>query len=78
MNIVSLRIEPKRILSLAISERTGAGDRAIYDGPYSVDPWFTEQTLETSGRAMTDNVKILAIPVVYEENGAGGYTVTIG
>lgn len=38
-------------------------DRApIYDGPYEIVPTEQEQTLETNGHKMTDNVTVDAIP----------------
>lgn len=49
-----------------------------YDGPYTVDPLFTEQVLETNGKRMTDDVTVHEIRVFEASNPQGGKTVTIG
>ena len=49
-----------------------------YDGSYLVDPTFDDQFLPTADKSMKENVHVLPIQVSYEENSAGGYTVTIG
>ena len=40
-----------------------------YEGPYSVTPTESEQTLETDGKRMEDNVAVGAIPSDYVGNG---------
>lgn len=49
-----------------------------YEGPYTVTPKVTEQTLETLAHTMTDNVTVLEIPYIAVSNPSGGTTVTIG
>ena len=49
-----------------------------YEGPYTVTPKVTEQTLETLAKTMTDNVTVLEIPYIAVSNPSGGTTVTIG
>lgn len=49
-----------------------------YPGPYTVTSSLNEQVLDTSGLAMTDDVTIKEIPVVYTSNLFGGKTVVIG
>ncbi len=49
-----------------------------YTGSYEITPTFDEQTLETTGKLMSDNVKVFAIPVERVANTAGGYTIIVG
>ncbi len=49
-----------------------------YTGDYDVIPIFTDITLETRGKSMTDDVTVRSIPVKKVTNLTGGYTVTIG
>ena len=49
-----------------------------YEGEYEVTPTFADQTMETSGLLMEEDVKIEAIPVARVSNNAGGMTVIIG
>ena len=54
------------------------GSADIYDGEYIVTPKpFTEQTLETKEKLMTDDVTVLAIPY-YETSNVSGITIYIG
>jgi hypothetical protein len=50
----------------------------LYDGPYSVTPDESDQTLETSHKALNGNITVKGIPYTETENSAGGVTVTIG
>ena len=49
-----------------------------YDGDYEVTPDFIEQTLETRGLLMTDDVSVHPIQVSRTTNPSGGTTVFIG
>ena len=49
-----------------------------YTGSYSVTPSLTSQQIETSGKTMSSNITISAIPVTTTENSSGGYTIVIG
>jgi hypothetical protein len=49
-----------------------------YEGPTRVKPKTEEQTLPTKNRAMTDDVKVLAIPYYETSNTQNGTTVIIG
>lgn len=49
-----------------------------YDGVYTVEPLFENQTLETSGKKMADDVTVNEIAVRVVQNLSGGMTVTIG
>lgn len=51
----------------------------VYTGEYIVTPKaFTEQTLETAHKVMSDNVTVLEIPYYETSNLHGGKTVFIG
>ena len=54
-------------LSISTGEQIArkGDDVPEYTGPYSVDPTETEQTLETTGTKMTENVTVGAIPSNY-------------
>ena len=49
-----------------------------YDGEYEVTPRLVEQTLETNGKKMLDDVTVRVIPVTYTSNPYNGKTVVIG
>lgn len=49
-----------------------------YEGPYTVTPGFSEQTLATNQKLMLDNVTVYEIPVTRTSNPQGGLTVIIG
>lgn len=53
-------------------------DGRHYDGEYEVTPDFNEQTLETRGLLMADDVSVHAIQVSRTTNPSGGTTVFIG
>lgn len=55
-----------------------AEDIPKYIGPYDVIPTFDDQTLNTSGKVMTDNVEVKQIPISVVSNVSGGTTVWIG
>lgn len=50
----------------------------IYEGPYTVEPDFDAQRLETKGLVMEDDVTVRPIGVSITENLSGGNTVYIG
>ena len=57
----------------------GAYSTSPFEGPYEVTPLAGQQTvMATTGKSMTDDVTVLAIPITRTLNAAGGYTVTIG
>ena len=58
----------------------GSGDSSIpaYTGEYSVTPRVYEQTLDTDGKRMLDDVTVEVIPVARVSNESGGDTATIG
>lgn len=49
-----------------------------YDGEYEVTPRLYQQELATRGLAMSDDVTVKKIPVVYTSNLYDGKTVMIG
>lgn len=49
-----------------------------YGGEYSVTPRLEEQTLQTQGYKMRENLTVQTIPVVATSNIYGGKTVVIG
>ena len=49
-----------------------------YDGEYEVTPRLYQQELATHGLAMSDDVTVKQIPVVYTSNLYDGKTVMIG
>lgn len=67
-------IELKADLSIC-----GFGDNIPeYTGPYEIIPRVTEQFLDTIDKKMSDNLKILSIPVQEITNSSNGKTVYIG
>ena len=49
-----------------------------YEGPYTVNPMFIQQVLETQNKTMADDVTVHAIEVSRVSNPAGGNTIYIG
>lgn len=49
-----------------------------YEGSYEMTPRLYEQTLETRGKMMSDDMTIYEIPVTYTTNPTGSKTVVIG
>lgn len=49
-----------------------------YAGSYRVSPSFLDQTLETAGLVMNDDLTIKQIPIAEVSNNSGGVTVIIG
>ena len=75
---VKLKVSTEPRLQLKVFECINEGGK-IYDGEYEVAPRPFEQViLETEGKRMTDNVKVLEIPYSEVDNESGGHTVTIG
>ena len=56
----------------------GNGTTPPYTGDYEVTPAFVEQTLNTMGKSMSDNVTVHQIAVTRTTNPYGGQTVLIG
>ena len=69
----------KRRKYMAMSVEKSITPIPIYEGPYEVTPrLYYGHTLETTGKQMTDDVDVKAIPVVETSNPYGGKTVLIG
>lgn len=49
-----------------------------YEGEYEVTPRLYEQSLETTNKALRNDVTVRQIPVVYTSNLYDGQTVVIG
>lgn len=52
-------------------------DAPEYDGPYEVTPTSQEQTLDTNGMLMRDDVTVHQVPYYETTNESGGYTFSI-
>ena len=75
---IHLRICSDSSLNFTISESIETSEYEDYEGPYSADPSFSSQTLETADKHMTRDVVINAIEVSRTTNPSGGTTVYIG
>lgn len=53
-------------------------DREKYEGPYEVIPSTCDQTLDTSNKAMREDVIVREIPFAEVSNPSGGTTIIIG
>lgn len=60
---------PSRRQTVEVSAPIVQGRAHPYDGPYVVEPTEQEQTLETNGLKMTDDVTVEAIPSDYVGSG---------
>lgn len=65
-------------LSGEIKGIVSSGDREAYEGSYKITPKVSEQTLETQGMRMLDDVVVQAIPYYAVDNAARGQTIVIG
>ncbi len=84
-----MRVVPTKPVHMHVSVRqtalpmtvAGGGGSTLpaFPGPYLVTPeaWF-EQSFETAGKRMTQDLVVDAIPYALTSNTAGGYTATIG
>lgn len=54
------------------------GDLSAYEGSYTITPKVSEQTLETQGMRMADDVVVQAIPYYAVDNAYRGQTIIIG
>lgn len=68
---------PKLRLNIRDTEVIRIGGEP-YEGAYDVEPRFYQQTLETTGKILSDDVRVHAIQVENVSNPAGGITVYIG
>lgn len=67
-------IELKADLSIC-----GFGDNLPeYAGPYEITPKVSEQILDTADKRMSDNLRILSIPMKEVTNSSNGKTIYIG
>ena len=64
--------------TVSVVLHTGLGGGETYRGDYEVTPTFSEQTLFTRSKLMTDDVTVHAIPLHQTTNKGGGYTAWIG
>ena len=66
----------KKRLSVGLSKAKNYLDP--YEGPYEVTSGWVEESLETKGKSMKENVTVNVIPIFEVENPKGGNTVIIG
>ena len=52
-------------------------DAPEYGGPYEVTPTSSEQTLDTDGMLMREDVTVHEVPYHETTNESGGYTISI-
>ena len=55
-----------------------SGEAPRYEGPYDVIPRLYDQSLDTNGKLMRDDVTVYEIPITRTSNPEGGQTVLIG
>lgn len=63
-------------VSISVSYEAVSGNP--YEGSYEVTPTLDDQTLETQGKVMTDDVTVYKIPITRTSNPYDGITVLIG
>ena len=54
------------------------GDIEEFEGEYIITPEKEEQTLPTARKALTQDVRVLAVPFSTVSNNSGGLTANIG
>ncbi len=69
--------EAEEYLDISFGEIQTVQNDDLYDGAYAVTPLSTEQTLETTGKTMREDLTIRAIPF-FETSNETGTTVYIG
>lgn len=55
-----------------------SSDVPVYEDSYTVRPALVDQTLETEGLLMREDVTVEQIPIYVVSNNSGGNTVVIG
>ena len=70
-------LESEDRLEVCFGEIQTVQNDNFYDGAYAVTPASSEQTLETTGKTMREDVTVLAIPY-FETSNESGITVYIG
>jgi hypothetical protein len=79
-NEISVSLDPEiseiDIPQLAAGEIIDV-DHPDYEGPYEITPRVDAQSMETQGKAMRQDVTVLAIPV-FEVSNEWGTTINIG
>lgn len=78
VSVAAARHEATRTVSVAALPVRGIDTAEAYDGSYEVDPDWMEQTLQTSGKRMENDVTVNAIYKAETSNPAGGITIFIG
>lgn len=63
-------------VSISVTYEAVSGD--TYEGSYQVTPTLNDQTLETEGKVMRDDLTVYAIPISRVSNPYDGITVLIG
>ena len=69
--------EAEEVLEISFGEIQMVQNDDLYEGAYVVTPLSTEQTLETTGKTMQEDVTVLPIPY-FETSNETGTTVYIG
>lgn len=74
----SVRIVSRGADTVRVRQQSGGGG-APYTGEYEVFPLlYVDQTLQTDGKVLKDDILVHEIPVSRVTNPSGGYTATIG
>lgn len=79
--VIELSLERERRIDLEITEKivkAGGDDHEHFSGPYTIDPDFEGQVLDTQYKVMDDDITINPIEVARTSNPSGGKTVYIG
>lgn len=77
---LQLALQNKQPLALTLHPvRTiGAEGADLYEGGHEVTPSFAEQTLDTGGKIVLEDLLVRPIPVERVANPSGGYTIIVG
>ena len=74
---VSMAVSGMQI-PVSVSAKYEAVEGEVYQGPYGVTPRLGDQSLETNGLVMRDDVTVYRIPISRVSNPYDGITVLIG
>lgn len=75
---LAVRRHPEYVTLNVEQVRVVRDERPEYDGELTITPSKADQVLETEGKAITQDITVLAVPYVETGNVSGGYTAIIG
>ena len=68
----------RQLIPMAVSASYVVSGAPYYEGDYEITPRLYQQSFDTDGKLMQDDLTVYEIPVARTTNPTGGLTVLIG